>query len=86
MTADAIYGGPGNDYVTGGDEGGTSYVGPGDLLSGGGGNDRLLGVDGADRLDGGEGADRLEGGTGRDVLTGGAGRDVFVYFNIDLDA
>jgi Ca2+-binding RTX toxin-like protein len=81
-----IYGGPGNDNLRSSDEGGTGYVGPGDLLRGGGGNDRIFGVDGDDRLHGDAGADELAGGPGRDLLYGGAGRDTFVYFNVDVDA
>jgi Ca2+-binding RTX toxin-like protein len=80
-----VYGGAGNDTITGGTgddilDGGLGndkiYGGGGnDILRGGGGNDYLDGGAGDDLLLGGDGADQLLGGAGRDVLLGGAGVD-----------
>lgn len=88
-----VYGGTGNDELTGGAIaedliGGTHN----DTLTGNGGNDELLGQDGLDFLYGGAGDDELNGGiandllsggTGFDTLTGGAGKDTFL-FNVAL--
>lgn len=62
-----LYGGAGNDIITGnsGD----------DVLEGGTGNDTLKGLAGNDELYGGEGNDILDGGAGNDVLYGGDGND-----------
>lgn len=62
-----LYGGAGNDIITGnsGD----------DILEGGTGNDTLKGLAGDDILDGGEGNDILDGGAGNDMLYGGDGND-----------
>src|SRR6185503_3313755 len=57
---EAIFGGPGNDIITGTDEANT--------LFGGAGNDLLRGNGGNDSLRGGDGNDTLDGGTGKDVL------------------
>jgi Ca2+-binding RTX toxin-like protein len=59
-----VYGGLGNDQLTGG--------AGSDVLVGGLGNDRLTGGLGANVLIGGAGADRLVGGRGDDLLVGGA--------------
>lgn len=56
-----IYGGEGDDYLTGGNGA--------DTLDGGEGRDRLLGGTGNDTLLGGAGADTLTGGTGNDYLS-----------------
>jgi Ca2+-binding RTX toxin-like protein len=58
-----LYGGDGNDILTGGN--GT------DILDGGNGNDILDGADGRDILIGGLGADILNGDDGDDILIGG---------------
>lgn len=79
-----LYGGAGNDLITGNK--GNDY------LSGGTGNDTLKGLAGNDILDGGEGNDILDGGAGNDILIGGhgtdtlkggAGADSFVFFADD---
>jgi Ca2+-binding RTX toxin-like protein len=57
--ADGLWGGPGNDVVSG--------LGGADRLFGDAGADRLYGGDGTDRLVGGTGADRLDGGAQVDV-------------------
>jgi hypothetical protein len=57
-----LYGGIGNDYLTGGEMD--------DLLDGGPGTDRLLGNPGNDTLLGGPGNDRFNGSAGDDYLYG----------------
>ncbi len=83
--AHSLYGGEGNDRLTGvgrawlaggrGDDiiiaGGPSYLGGGD------GNDQLLGGTSSDTLDGGDGNNTLRGHGGNDSLSAGVGRDVF---------
>ena len=59
-----MYGGRGDDVLTG--------SGGNDILLGGEGDDRLLGLAGADVLIGGEGSDSLTGGNGDDLLIGGS--------------
>jgi Ca2+-binding RTX toxin-like protein len=59
-----LYGGSGNDLLTGG--------AGADVLVGGIGSDKLAGGGGADVLIGGLGADKLTGGAGDDLLIGGA--------------
>src|SRR5262245_38939603 len=58
-----LYGGAGNDLISGG--------GGDDRIYGEDGSDVLLGHDGNDRLDGGAGDDLLFGGPGLDALDGG---------------
>lgn len=65
--AGSLYGGTGNDSLTGARNA--------DSLYGGSGNDRLDGNGGDDRLYGGSGHDSLFGGSGRDYLYGGSGDD-----------
>jgi hypothetical protein len=62
-----LYGGAGNDWLTGGKAD--------DLLDGGAGNDRLEGGRGNDILVGGDGNDTLSGGSDKDILIGGLGSD-----------
>ncbi len=71
-----IFGGSGNDTLTGNSLNNTlnGYDGD-DVLSGGDGNDTLNGGAGADTLDGGDGNDALNGGAGADALDGGDGND-----------
>jgi Ca2+-binding RTX toxin-like protein len=66
-TAAEIYGGAGNDLISGGSGD--------DRISGEDGSDVLLGGCGNDRLDGGAGDDWLFGGPGVDFLDGGPGRN-----------
>jgi hypothetical protein len=71
-----VYGGPGDDALTGGAADDVLIGGPGnDRLDGRSGNDRLLGGPGNDRLFGDEGDDVLIGGRGNDRIVGGAGND-----------
>ena len=84
---DHIWGGIGNDDITG--YGGTDYLygeigndtlrafsGDGNVLVGGPGNDDLAGGNAQDSLYGGAGNDKLNGRGGDDFLDGGGGHDV----------
>ncbi|MGH8189749.1 MAG: calcium-binding protein, partial [Steroidobacteraceae bacterium] len=66
-----LFGGNGNDIITGGASG--------DLLFGQGGNDTLLGMGGVDVLFGGAGNDVLTGGDGNDQMFGEAGDDRMIW-------
>lgn len=70
VSATTLYGGNGNDSMTGG--------GGADRLYGELGNDILRGGAGNDTIVGGDGNDILYGGLGNDTLTGGLGVDTFV--------
>ena len=82
---DTVFGGAGDDFVNGAQDGDRVRGGPGkdwlrtgignDVLWGGTGNDRLVALDGADDLHGGEGDDQVSGANGNDELWGGAGAD-----------
>jgi RHS repeat-associated protein len=83
--AAVIYGGAGNDTISGGDLGNDLFGGAGDdVLTGGRLDDWMFGGDGNylsggagnDTLNGAEGSDWLEGGAGVDVLKGGGGDDI----------
>jgi Ca2+-binding RTX toxin-like protein len=58
-----VYGGDGNDFITG--------ILADDILVGGAGDDRIAGGGGRDLLIGGTGADRIAGGAGDDALVSG---------------
>jgi Ca2+-binding RTX toxin-like protein len=66
-----IFGGAGNDTLTGGSGN--------DVIDGGSGNDTLLGRGGNDLLVGGAGDDVLIGGTGSDQVFGQAGNDRMIW-------
>jgi hypothetical protein len=66
-----LFGGNGNDVLTGGSGA--------DQLFGGNGNDTLNGGDGDDILDGGAGDDTVVGGKGNDKAFLGAGNDTFIW-------
>ncbi len=66
-----LFGGNGNDVLTGGSGA--------DQLFGGNGNDTLNGGDGNDILDGGAGDDTVVGGNGTDTAFLGAGNDTFIW-------
>jgi Ca2+-binding RTX toxin-like protein len=71
LPAAALFGGAGNDTLTGGSGG--------DQLFGQSGNDILLGKGGNDLLFGGDGNDVLTGGTGDDQMFGQAGNDRMIW-------
>ena len=66
-----IYGGDGDDTITGG-------LGD-NVIHGGGGNDILVGNDGNDVIYAGSGNNVIVGGGGNDTLYGGSGEDVFFW-------
>jgi Ca2+-binding RTX toxin-like protein len=80
-----LFGGNGDDVLTGGSGGDSLFgqngddtlLGQGgtDLLFGGAGNDSLAGGDGDDQMSGGAGDDTILGGDGSDVLLAGPGDD-----------
>jgi len=75
--ADVIWGGGGDDHISGGDFYGDDEI-PGDapdLLCGGSGNDVVYGSPGDDHLSGGAGDDRVKGWNGDDVELGNRGSD-----------
>lgn len=71
MPPSNLFGGEGDDTLTG-----SASI---DVLDGGPGNDTLNGRDGNDLLIGGPGNDALNGGRGDDQLFGGEGDDQFVW-------
>ena len=71
LPAAQIFGGDGNDVITGGSGG--------DMLFGQAGNDTLLGKGGNDLLFGGDGNDTLTGGDGDDQMFGQAGNDRMIW-------
>src|SRR3954471_15552812 len=71
MPSANLFGGEGDDRLTGSRSA--------DLLDGGPGNDILFGGDGDDRLIGGPGNDTLIGGRGTDQLIGGEGDDQIIW-------
>lgn len=81
-------GGPGDDYLKGGNlddafwggDGNDTLLGYGgnDLLVGGNGHDILKGMSGNDTLYGESGNDQLFGGAGQDSLYGGDGNDILI--------
>ncbi len=73
-----IYGGSGNDTLTGTSSGDFIHGWKGnDRINGGAGDDLLVGGDGDDILNGEAGNDSLYGGDGNDQLYGGAGSNYF---------
>lgn len=80
MVSDVIYGGGGNDYISGGD-----FYGSGDypdLLCGGPGHDRIGGSAGDDKINGGDGDDEVSGDLGADILQGNVGNDTLIEESI----
>jgi len=71
LPAAQLFGGGGNDTLTGGSGN--------DLLFGQAGNDILLGKGGSDQLFGGAGNDTLTGGDGDDQMFGEAGNDLMIW-------
>jgi hypothetical protein len=75
-----VYGGTGNDNLTGNTLNNRLYgLSGSDQLSGGSGNDLLDGGSGNDTLTGGDGNDSLYGYGGDDLLNGGNGSDSFYF-------
>jgi Ca2+-binding RTX toxin-like protein len=84
----ALYGGDGDDFLTGTDQrdlllGGAdsdwiSGLGGDDFLFGNSGKDKVLGGAGNDLIAGGSGGDYLDGGNGRDKIYGGSGNDKMI--------
>jgi Ca2+-binding RTX toxin-like protein len=81
VSIERVYGGSGNDVLTG-DAGANLLDGQGgaDRINGAGGDDFVDGSDGNDTLYGDEGDDELEGWKGDDQLDGGAGNDKLADF------
>ena len=74
---DTIYGGQGQEVLSGDAGNDTIYAGYGDdVVLGGKGNDALHGGVGTQFLDGGSGNDTIRGGTGTQVIMGGIGADL----------
>jgi Ca2+-binding RTX toxin-like protein len=85
--ADDLYGGAGNDTMTGGrmwGEDGDDTLTGGSTMSGGYGHDTITGTDGDNDIEGGtghdiilagDGADTVHGNSGEDDLRGGPGND-----------
>jgi Ca2+-binding RTX toxin-like protein len=67
---DFLYGGQGNDILSG--------YGADDFLYGQHGNDHILGSSGKDQLFGGWGHDTLDGGSGQDYMAGGRHNDTYL--------
>lgn len=88
---EALYGGSGNDALTGSSTADTIYGNAGhdtinggakdDILYGGDGDDVLNGEMGTDKLYGNGGNDTLVASDGLDILTGGEGQDKFVFMS-----
>ena len=77
---ETVYGGDGDDDISGNAVSNDLFGGYGDdVLAGMGSADLLDGEAGNDSLYGGDGDDRLEGGQGNDLIDGGAGRDTAVF-------
>lgn len=86
-----IFGGPGNDRITGSSGRNRLFGGLGnDVLTGGRGDEFLSGGDGTDFVDGNQGTDiaalgdgndtfQWDPGDGSDVVNGNAGRDVMLF-------
>ena len=71
-----IYGGGGNDVMTGGSAGDVLWAGAGnDTVSGGGGDDVIIGDVGVDSLSGGDGNDIIYMDGADSAVSGGAGTD-----------
>jgi Ca2+-binding RTX toxin-like protein len=76
LPAAQLFGGKGNDVLTGGSGADQLFGGnDNDTLNGGDGDDTLFGGDGNDTLNGGAGDDTLFGGAGDDTVVGGKGTD-----------
>jgi Ca2+-binding RTX toxin-like protein len=80
-----VFGGAGNDTITGGSGANTLYGGAGnDTITGGSGANTLYGGAGNDTLTGGGTTNILDGGTGNDTLIG-EGTTTYVFSSADLN-
>lgn len=71
-----VYGGPGNDVLTGGAANDGLFGDDGnDVINGNGGSDFINGGTGNDVINGGAGDDRIDDPAGNDAVSGGAGND-----------
>jgi VCBS repeat-containing protein len=78
-----VYGGAGDDIVTGGTGVDTLYGGSGtDTINGNNGGDTIYGGSGNDTITAGNGPDTVIGGWGADTINGGLGSDKFVYLSV----
>lgn len=74
-----LYGGGGDDTLTGGGAVDSLFGGAGnDVFDAGDGDDRIYGDAGDDSLVGGSGRDSIRGGAGSDTLDGGNGNDLLL--------
>ena len=86
---DQLFGGDGDDTITGSSDGmptdpdffDTQLFG--DVIDAGPGNDTVFGLGGADLIRGGDGDDHIESGSGSDYVLAGAGQD-WVFVGHDL--
>ena len=82
---DLIYGGKGNDTISGGAGNDWIYTSEGkDLIFGGDGNAYIFGAGGKDTLDAGAGNDFVQAGKGSDSITLGDGNDTLFYSKSDI--
>ena len=83
--AQIIYGGAGNDSISGdnGGEGGIFGGSGNDTIAGGTAKDLIYGGSGNDLLNGLNGSDILIGGYGADTFTGGLANDIFKYLSLN---
>ena len=83
--AQIIYGGAGNDLISGdnGGEGGIFGGSGNDTIAGGTAKDLIYGGSGNDSLNGLNGSDILIGGYGADTFTGGLANDIFKYLSLN---
>src|SRR5262245_34150077 len=78
-----VYGGKGDDIVTGGTGVDALYGGSGnDTINGNNAGDTIYGGSGNDTISGGNGVDTIIGGWGIDTINGGLGSDIFVYLSV----
>jgi Ca2+-binding RTX toxin-like protein len=82
---EGVFGGAGNDQITGNNSANRLLGGNGNnTINGSGGTDTLIGGDGNDVLNGGDNDDEIQGGPG-DVMNGDSGNDLFLI-NTELAA
>jgi Ca2+-binding RTX toxin-like protein len=78
-TVEVLYGGSGNDRITGNSQPNQIHgMGGNDTILSGDGNDLVSGDDGSDSLAGGDGSDNIHGGAGRDAIDGDEAADSLI--------